>query len=180
MGVGADDERHTPVDEMSHRHFFARCLTVEIEQDDIGVAAQPPGRQHFGDRRERIVERVHKQPCHQVENDDAPTARIPEFRDTTPRRALGEIIGPQNSRFLVEMRNDIALVPHMIAGGDDIDPRRVELVADFRRDAEPASRVFAVHDDEIYVVAFAQPGHVTGNRLAPGPADDIAANHHTH
>ena len=48
-----------------------------------------------------------------------------------------------------DVRDDLALVPDMIAGGDDVDAGGVELLADLVGDAEAVRGVLAIGDDKI-------------------------------
>src|SRR3546814_18612746 len=68
----------------------------------------------------------------------------------------------------------------MVSGGDDIGAGFQDLVADLRRDAEPACGVLAVDDDEVEIERAAQPGQVVAYDLAAGPADDIATDQKPH
>ena len=115
-----------------------------------------------------------------MHHDNPPPARVPEFGNSLARCPGREIFRPENPRFFIEMGNDIALVPDMVAGGDHIDADAIEFIADFRRDTEPAGRVFTIHDDEIEVIAFAQHGNMLDHGLAPGPPDHIAAYQNSH
>ena len=56
----------------------------------------------------------------------------------------------------VHVLDDLALVPDVIAGGDDVDAEFEQLLGDLRSDAEAAGGVFAVGDGEIDAVLLLQ------------------------
>ena len=84
-----------------------------------------------------------------MQDHDLAPARVRELGHAFTRRSLRKIRRPQDARLLVEVGNDVFLVPHMIAGGNGIGASIEEFVADFRRNTEPAGRVLAVDDHEI-------------------------------
>ena len=49
----------------------------------------------------------------------------------------------------LEVVDDLALVPDVVSGGDDVDAELEEFLGQRRSDAEAGRRVFAVRDDEI-------------------------------
>ena len=49
----------------------------------------------------------------------------------------------------LEVFDDLALVPDVIAGGHDVDPEIEQLVRELRSDAEPGGGIFAVGNDQI-------------------------------
>ena len=51
--------------------------------------------------------------------------------------------------------DQLALVPDVVAGGDDVGAEVEEVFGEWRRDAEAAGGVFAVDDGEVDLVAFA-------------------------
>ncbi len=87
----------------------------------------------------------------------------------------GKLIGPQQARIAVDIGNDLAPVPDMVAGGDDIDAAGIEFGADLVGDAEAVRGVLAVDDDEIERQFAAQARQMRADHLAPRPPDHIAA-----
>src|SRR5579862_2234013 len=54
--------------------------------------------------------------------------------------------------------DDLALVPDVVAGGDDIDAQFEQVFRQRTGNAETAGRVFSISDDEIDGAVFNQPG----------------------
>ena len=98
---------------------------------------------------ERIVERVHEQPAHQIDDEGA----APIVERVQPPAGAGrgrrKIRRAQDARVAVDIGDQLALVPDMVAGGQDIDAAIVELAADPLGQAKAARRVLGVDDDEI-------------------------------
>ena len=76
---------------------------------------------------------------------------------------------PDDPVGLVERAAELALVPDVVAGGDEVDAGREHLVGGLLREPEAAGGVFAVGDHEIDVVLFAeQAGDVWQSVSRPG------------
>ena len=95
-------------------------------------------------------------------------------------RARRVVDRAQQPRVAVDVADDLALVPDMVAGGDDVDAGRVELCADFVGQAEAVRGVLGVDDDEVERKVAAQRGQVFEYDVAARPADDIAADKNVH
>ena len=83
--------------------------------------------------------------------------------------------GPEQARVTVNVLDDIALCPYVVAGGDDIDAGVIKGLADLGGDAEAARRVLAVDDDEVELKPPAQVRDMFKHCLAAGFADHVAA-----
>ena len=75
---------------------------------------------------------------------------------------------------------DLALVPDVIAGGDDVCAEIEELFCDGRGDAEAASGVLSVDDEEVDGVGFEYVRKVFADDVAAGGAKDIADKKDVH
>ena len=93
-----------------------------------------------------------------MDDQDPAAARRIKDADAPSRRAGGVVHRPQEPGIAVDVIDDLAAVPDMIAGGDNVDPGVVELLANLGRDAEAMGRVLAVDDDEIEGQTITQPG----------------------
>ena len=71
MGVRADDQRDAAVEVMAERLLLARRLGVEVDDDGVGLLAERTGGELAVDRRERIVERIHEDAAHGVDDEHA-------------------------------------------------------------------------------------------------------------
>src|SRR5205823_5015768 len=73
---------------------------------------------------------------------------------------------------------DLALVPDVVAGGNDVDSRGEERIGGRRGEPQPAGDVLAVGGDEVDGPLLAQPRQLLLDGLAPGLADDVADHQH--
>ena len=71
VGVRADDEARAAVDEMAHRLFLARRFAMHVDDDRVCALAERTGGELALDRGERIVERVHEDAAHHVDDEHA-------------------------------------------------------------------------------------------------------------
>src|SRR6266436_839965 len=77
-----------------------------------------------------------------------------------PGRALREIGGPQDTGIAIDVRNDLALIPDVIARRQDVDATIVELAAKAFGQAETARRVLCVYHHKVDVELPPQVGHM--------------------
>src|SRR3546814_8716712 len=68
-----------------------------------------------------------------------------------------DLVRAQQARLAGDVGHHLALVPAMVAAGDDVGPGFEKLAADLVGDTEAGGRVLAVHDDEVEAEALAQP-----------------------
>ena len=129
---------------------------------------------------EGVVQGIHEQAAHGVDHHDPASVGRVEDVDPAARRALGVIQGPEQARIAIDVVDDVALGPDMVARGDDVDSDLVEFLADTLGDAETMGGVLAVDDDEVEAQAFPQVGNVVQDRLAAGFADHVAAKQYLH
>ena len=71
MRVRADHEAGAAVAEITHRLLFAGRLAMHVDDDGVGVRAERTGGEFALDRGERIVERVHEDAAHGVDDERA-------------------------------------------------------------------------------------------------------------
>src|SRR5215471_4775107 len=74
----------------------------------------------------------------------------------------------------------LALVPDVIAGGDDVGACVKQLCQDLLGDAEPASRVLAIDHHEMRAVALAQARQQADECRPARPADHVTEKHDPH
>ena len=80
----------------------------------------------------------------------------------------------------VEVVDEFALVPDVVAGGEDVGAEVEEVVGNLRSDAEAAGGVFAVDDDELGLVGLAQVTDVRLEDAAARAAKDVADEEDVH
>ena len=100
----------------------------------------------------------------------APFARLDQ-RHAAPRRAGRIVERTDQPRRALDEHQRLALVPRMIAAGDDVGAGVDHLVVDRLGDAEAAGRVLAVDDDAIELPVALEArqalGHGRAARTAP-------------
>jgi hypothetical protein len=102
------------------------------------------------------------------------TVRRLEQAYTLSRRALRKIERPQQTVLTFDEDQRLALIPDVIAGGDNVCAGIEKLIRDDFGDAEAAGCVLAVHHDEVSRVARAQFRQRIEHSQASGAADDVA------
>ena len=92
-----------------------------------------------------------------------------------------EVRRTQEEILLADVRDDLFLVPDVIAGGQHVDPAlREHRAGDLGGDAEAPGGVLDVHDRDVDRVALAEAGQELGEGRAPGVAEDVAHHHDVH
>ena len=81
---------------------------------------------------------------------------------------------------LLHVLHDLALVPNMIAGGDDADALLEEFFGDLRGDTKSPGGIFAIGNDEIDAMLVDNFGEVLLDHGAARPAKDVADEQNAH
>src|SRR5690606_36175360 len=118
--------------------------------------------------------------CHDVGNQDFAAAARRVERGPSSGCPLGKVERTQQARIAVYRADELALVPDMIAGGDAVDTRRIEFMAQLLGNAIAARRVLAVDDDEVQGELAPQLRYVCHYRLAARAAHHVAAEQNAH
>ena len=92
----------------------------------------------------------------------------------------GIIDRTQQARLAVDEDQRLALVPRMVARGDDIGAGVDELLADRLGDAEAARRILAIDDDEIGGIARSELRQFGDHGLPARPSHHIAQKQNAH
>ena len=106
--------------------------------------------------REGIVEGVHEEAAHHVDDQDAAARMGLDQVGAAPGRAGRIVRRPQQPGLALDEDERLALVPGMVAERDRVGAGGEDLVADRLRDAEAAGGVLAVDDDAVEAPALAQ------------------------
>ena len=85
------------------------------------------------------------------------TVNIAASAARRPRRIVGR---PDDPVGLVEIAAKLALVPDVVAAGDEVDARGEHLVGGLLGQPEAAGGVFAVGDDRVDPMLFAREGQM--------------------
>ena len=155
VGVSADDQRNSAIDEVGQGHLFARRLAVDVDHRGGDRAAQAMLGQLGFEAREGVVESIHEQAGHDVEDQYLASVRRGVDSDPAPRRAGGVIVRPQQPTVVGNVGDDFALRPDVVASREDVDSGGVELMTNLFGHAVPPGRVFDVGDDEVEAQALA-------------------------
>jgi hypothetical protein len=183
VGVGAEESGDAAVEVPAESYFFAGGFAVEIEEDDLcgDLSEELVG------LAEGVVAGGHEDAALEVH--DRVGLAVGKFAlvDAEAGGADGIVGGAEDTAaadvgvfgdgYVLE---DLALVPDVIAGGDDVSTEIEELFCDGRGDAKAASGVFSVDDEEVDGVGFKDVREVFADDVAAGGAKDIADKKDVH
>src|SRR6266404_581166 len=132
--VGAEDGGDAAVEIPADGDFFRRGLGVHIENDYLGGEFV----QNFVGLAEGVVVAGHEDAALQVDDGEGCAAPRFAFEDAPAGRAGGIVGGTQDALGVLlevvgaelEVLDDLALVPNVVAGGEDVDAELEELVGD--------------------------------------------------
>ena len=183
VGVGAEDGGDAAIEIPAEGLLFARGLGVEIDEDDLGG--------DFGEElvgfAEGVVAGGHEDAALEVE--DGVLGAVIEGALVAAEayggggvvagteQAAGALVRGGEDAHVVE---DFALIPDVVAGGDDVGAEIEEFLGERGRDAEAAGRIFTVDDEEVDGVGSKQVGQVGLDDAAAGGAEDIADEENIH
>src|SRR6266478_7384128 len=179
MAMRPDDERDATVEEVTHRHLLGRSLAMDVDDDRVDVAKRMRGDRRL-DRGKWIIKRIHEQTRHNIDHEDPPTLSDRVDEAAMSRRPGRKIGGAKQAEIAGDIRDDLATVPDMIAGGDRVDPGGIELGADLVGDAETGGGILPIDDDEIERQRAAQTRQVFDHARPSRTADDVAAEQNPH
>jgi hypothetical protein len=164
---------------MTHRHLLGGRLAVEIDDDGLDVRKRMRGDRSL-DRGEGIVERIHEQPRHHIDDEDPPPLADRVDEAAVARRPGRKVGGTKQAGITGDIGDDLAAVPDMVSGGDDIDAGGIEFAADLVCDAEAGGGVLAIDDDEIEGQLAAETRQVFDHARPSRAAHDVAAEQNSH
>ena len=179
MAVRPEDGRDAAIGKMTERHLFARGLGVKIDEDRRGLDAEVEFGEELFEPGEGVIERIHEEPAHQVDDENAPLADRMQPPAGTGG-SLREVRRAQDAGIALDIGDDFALVPDVIAGGQDIDFGVVKFAAEAFGQAAAGRRVLGIDDDQVEGEPTAQGRHVLFYGLTAGPSDNIATKQDFH
>ena len=159
---------------MSHRLLLAGRLGVDVDDDRIGGLLERTCRKLALDRGKRIIERVHEDAAHGVDDQHARAVLGFDQRHAAAGRAGGEIDRAKQLGRALDEDQRLLLVPGMIAAGHRVGAGVEELLVDRLGDAEAAGGILAIHRDEIEPPVAHQPGQTLEQDGAAAAAHDVA------
>ena len=142
--------------------------------------AQRAGRELALDRGERIVERIHEDAAHGVDDEHARAVLRLDQRRAAARRAGRIIDRPDQARRALDEDQRLLLVPGVIAERDRVGAGVDEFAIDRLGDAEAAGGVLAIDHDEIELPVANEARQALVDDGPPAAADDIADEENAH
>src|SRR5262249_50746743 len=142
--------------------------------------AERAGRKLRFNGTKRIVERIHEDSTHGIDDEDALAATRFEEPRALSRRARRVVDRPEDTVFVVDEPEDLLLVGPMIARRQNVDSGREQFVRDRARQAKAAGRVLAIGDDKIEAKLFLDPGQLRRHDVATRTADDVSDEEQAH
>ena len=187
MGVSTDESGDPPVKVPAEGHFFAGGLAVDVEEDDFGLGFAVDLGQELVGFAEGVVAGGHEDAALKVDDGVALASRQLALIDTEARSA-NSVVGRAQDAAAANVGfggdghvlEDLALVPDVVAGGDDMGAEVEEFFCDGGGDAEAAGGVFAVDDEEVDGVGFKDVRKVFADDVAPSGAENIADKEDIH
>src|SRR5262245_66621559 len=82
MRMRADDEARAPIAKVAHCLLFARSLAMDVDDDRVGRLLQWTDGKLALNRRARVVERVHEDAAHCIDDEHASAGLGLDQRDT--------------------------------------------------------------------------------------------------
>ena len=125
---------------------------MEVDEDDARARAQRFD--FFEHALERIVELLHEDAPHHVDDADRPSLGGAREIAAVAGDAGGEVGRPQEPRFGADVVDGLALRPDVVARGHDVDPPIQQLVAELPGDAPARGGIFGIGDDQVDVVVL--------------------------
>src|SRR5579872_6555340 len=180
MGMRTNHEARPPVAEITHCLLLARGLAVKIDDDAIGPASERTRCELALDRDKGIVERVHEDSAHGV--DDQRTRAVFGFDQggAASRRARRIIDRTDQTRRSFDEYQRLFLIPGVIAECDRVDAAIDQLTINGLGDAEAAGGILGIGDDQIELPVTHKPGQPLVNDATPAATDDIADEKNPH
>ena len=173
MGVGADHEAGAAVAEKAHALLLAGRLAVEIDHDGVGRLAQRTGVEFAVDRVEGIVERLHEDAAHGVDDQRALAVLGVDQGRAAARRMARKIQRTDQARRALDEDQRLLLIPGVVAERDRVRAGIEQFLVDRLGDAEAAGGILAIDDDEIERPVTDHAGQMFGDGGAAGLADDV-------
>ncbi len=187
MGVGAKDCGDAAIEVPAKGDLLTGGLGMEVKEDDPGARMLRDGIEQIVRLTERVVAGAHEDAALQVQDGIALPCGELALIDAEARGAHGVVGRPQHPAATLvgicwngHVVEDFALVPDVVAGGDDMGPEVEEFFGDRWRDAEAARSVFAVDDKEVDGMGFQQMGQMLVDDVAAGGAKDVANEEDVH
>src|SRR5579864_6128843 len=135
---------------------------------------------------EGIIVRLHKDAALKIDHGIAMSVSGNAFKNTDPRDARGIVGRAQHAASPgvavggVEVIHDLAFIPDVIAGGEDVAAQVEKILGNGGGKAKTAGSIFRVGNQKIDFVRFHELGRVIAKDLAPRAAEDVTHEEDLH
>src|SRR5215469_3296148 len=172
VGMRAHNNRNFPVQKSSHRDFLACRFRMHIHQDYMGFSSQPANL--VIDKPERIFQAwLHKCPSLDVDHSNFPFGSLEDYR--TPTRGSRRIVNrAQQTRFGLNVRHYLFLIPYMISACNDRDARPQKVNRNLARNPSPSCRILTIDNDKIDPPGRLELRHHLDHRFSPRFSNNVA------
>ena len=174
----AQHRGHAPIQMPAHRHLFAGGLGVDVHHNNLCLNA---GQQRVHGVK-WVVGGVHEDAALQVDHRVCHAALGGSFVNSMAGQSRLQVCGPQHAAASliafggrgIHIVDQLALVPDVVAGGQNIRSQIEEILGDLRRQAKAAGGVFRIDDGQLYLMRLAQMADVLTHDPASRAAEDVA------
>ena len=178
VGVGPEDRRDAAVEPRGEGDLLARRLGVDVDHDHgrgLGrlVDERVDGLPH-------AVRGVEEERAQQVDHRDARAVAGLDDAETAPGSVVLHVRGPEDDGRRRQIGADLVAAPGVVAERDRVGARREQNLGEPRGDPHPVRDVLAVDDAQVDLVALTEAGEQALERIAAGPADDVADEEDAH
>src|SRR5581483_3424820 len=184
VGMRAEYDGYAAVKIPSHGNFLGGRLGMHVDEDDLSLncAEEPIG------NAEGIVVVGHEHAPLDVQNGVWHAGARFSFVEATSRhagwivggadQAAGRAVGVAVGR--LEVVDNLALVPDVVAGRDDLNAHFKKFFSKGGSDTETGGSVFAIGYDQIDAVLLHQPRQALADDGASRPSKDVADEENAH
>ena len=170
--VRAHHGGYPAVEEPAHGDFFTGRFPVDIDEDAGGF------RPHLGnggiDRAKGVLQDgLHKSTRLDIDHAHFSLGRL-QHDGAAARSSFRIVERPQEPRLEIEKREDVLLIPDMVAGGDHGNARPEKIDGNLAGDPAAGSGVLSVRHNEIECILFLQFRQSLDDSMAAGLAHDVA------
>jgi len=117
---------------------------------------------------------LHEEVAHGVDDQNFAAIGNAEFNEAASRGSCWKIDGANKILITGNVGDDFALIPNMVAGGNDIDTVFVEFFAEFFGDAKAVGGVFTITDRDVGGVFFFEGWEMRFEGFTAAAAKDVA------
>src|SRR3954447_17227996 len=183
VGMRAHDSCYPPVEIPAHRDFLGCGFCMQVHQDDPGFNLL----QKLVGNAEWVVVGGHEHTPLKIDYGVGNFA-LHALIHSRSRHIRRVVRRPQNASrgavavafYHLEVIDDLAFVPDVVACGNDIDIKFEQLLSQGRRNPKPRRGVFSIGDNQIDAALAYDAGQAVFDYGSPGPPKDVADEEYPH